>query len=716
MNQACHQVSTTTAINPHGHEMEGSRPASGSRSTSLPAWASPAAEQAGAQRLALVNETLSVLDQLSADLPTRAAAIAQVLDCWPAAEQAEPDSARLHEGLIEADRIWALHAAGSGGEGLRRLLLAIVRDIRVVFVLLAGQVVRMRHAAMLDEKQRRELARLTADIHAPLANRLGIWQLKWELEDLAFRYLDPGTYRRIAGLLDERRSDRERFIIQSKRALLDALAAAGIQAEVSGRPKHIFSIWKKMSRKNAGFGDLYDVRALRVLVDDIPACYAALGVVHSLWTPIPQEFDDYIARPKGNHYQSLHTAVVGLDGKTLEVQVRSHEMHAHAELGVAAHWKYKEGGGGDAAFERKINWLRQLLENREGGEDDSGLYEGFRTDTAEDRVYVLTPRGEVVDLQAGATVLDFAYHVHTEVGHRCRGAKVNGRIVPLTHSPQSGDRIEIMTGKESVPRRDWLNPQAGYLVTGRARDKVRAWFRKLDNEQNLREGSALLDRELKRLGLHGRPLEPVLSRWHLKRLDELQVAVALGEVTPAQVARALTDAEAEATRADDSTSPVIVARTPARPPRGDAVIIDGIGNLMQVYARCCRPLPGDAIVGYVTQGRGISVHRQDCRSFASSSARHPERVMTVEWGARASGQFEADLVVRAYDRSALLKDVTAVFAALSVPLLSLNSRVLPDHGEAEIRCSARVRDVEQLATLLARLGGLPAVLEARRIA
>ncbi len=680
----------------------------------LPDWAGPLVAEKSASTRLILGETLVVLDELAADAPTRAAAIAQSLDCWLLAEQAEPESARLHEGLVEADKIWALHAAGSGGEGLRRLLLAIVRDIRVVFVLLAGQVVRMRHAAVLDEKQRRELARLTADIHAPLANRLGIWQLKWELEDLAFRYLDPATYKRIAGLLDERRSDRERFIIQSKRQLLDALAAAGIRAEVSGRPKHIFSIWKKMSRKNAGFGDLYDVRALRVLVDDLPACYAALGVVHSLWTPIPQEFDDYIARPKGNHYQSLHTAVVGPGGKTLEVQVRSHEMHAHAELGVAAHWKYKEGGGGDAAFERKINWLRQLLENREGGEDDSGLYEGFRTDTAEDRIYVLTPRGEVIDLPAGATVLDFAYHVHTEVGHRCRGAKVNGRIVPLTHSPQSGDRIEIMTGKESVPRRDWLNPQAGYLVSGRARDKVRGWFRKLDHEQNLREGSALLDRELKRLGAHGRPLEPVLSRWHLKRVDELHVAVALGEVSPAQVARALDEVEAQRNAEPAPTS--LPVRAPPRSTRSDAIIIDGIGNLMQVYARCCRPLPGDAIVGYVTQGRGISVHRQDCRSFASSAARHPERVMTVEWGARAGGQFEADLLVRAYDRSALLKDVTAVFAALSIPLLSLNSRILPDHGEAEIRCSARVRDVEQLATLLARLGGLPAVLEARRIA
>jgi len=682
----------------------------------LPDWAGAAAARCQPVQLEHLREALQILDGLIADPASRAAAIAHALDCWDEAEQALPEVAQLRPGLAEAGRIWSLHggsSAGGNAEGLRRLLLAIVRDLRVVFVLLAEQLVRMRHAQELPEDERLKLARLTADIHAPLANRLGIWQVKWELEDLAFRCLNLETYRRISQLLDERRSDRERYIKNAQQTLEQALSAAGISAEVAGRPKHIFSIWKKMSRKNAVFGELYDVRALRVLVDDLPSCYAALGIVHALWTPIPQEFDDYIARPKGNNYQSLHTAVVGPEGKTLEVQVRSQQMHAHAELGVAAHWKYKEGGSGaaDGAFERKITWLRQLLENREAGEDDPGLYEGFRTDTSEDRIYVLTPRGEVIDLPADATVLDFAYHVHTEVGHRCRGAKVNGRIVPLTFTPQSGDRIEIMTGKESAPRRDWLNPQSGYLASGRARDKVRAWFRRLDRDQNVRAGSALLERELKRMGVHGKPLEPLLPRWQLKKLDELHVAVALGEITPGQVARAVHEAEAPPDADDSAPAP----RLPSRPPRQDAVSIEGVGNLMHSYARCCQALPGDAIIGYITQGRGVSIHRQDCRSFAHMSGRHPERVLAVGWGIGNTGQFEVDLRIRAYDRGHLLKDITGVFAGLAIAVLSLNSRVLPDHGLAEIHCAARVHDVEQLAQLLNRLGSLPSVLEAKRV-
>ena len=680
-----------------------------------PPWARSLIAGADPSRRQALEEVLSLLNALSADAATRAAAVAHVLGDWPAALQAQPGLERLREGLVEAERIWTLHAdptSVGNAEGLRRLLLAIVRDLRVVFILLSEQLVELRHAADLPEAQRRELARRTADIHAPLANRLGIWQLKWELEDLAFRYLNPDTYKRIATLLDERRVDRERYIESAKRTLAEALREARIDADVSGRPKHIFSIWKKMSRKNAGFGDLYDVRAIRVLVDNLADCYAALGIVHTLWTPIPQEFDDYIARPKGNHYQSLHTAVAGPEGKTLEVQIRTHEMHAHAELGVAAHWKYKEGGGqGDAAFERKITWLRSLLDNRESGEDDSGLYEGFRTDTTEDRIYVLTPRGEVIDLPSGGTVLDLAYHVHTEVGHRCRGAKVNGRIVPLTHQPQSGDRIEIMTAKESAPKRDWLNLQAGFLASGRARDKVRAWFRRLDHDQNVREGAALLDRELKRIGLHERPLEPLLPRWHFKALDELHAAVALGEISLTQVARALHEGEAPKPQ-DEAPAP----RARQTAPVEDEVTVEGVGNLMMAYARCCQPLPGDAIVGYVTVGRGVSVHRQDCRSFARMAASRPERVMPVSWGRTSRHQFEVDLRIRAYDRSGLLKDITGVFSLASVNVLALNTRLDSDRGEAEITCTARVRDVEQLSLLLARLGALPTVLEAQRIA
>ncbi|MBW8366536.1 MAG: TGS domain-containing protein, partial [Arenimonas sp.] len=387
----------------------------------------------------------------------------------------------LLEGLAASGQVSALHHQRQGkgsAEGLRRLLLALVRDLRAVLVLLAVQLVRLRDAAALPADERRALAELTADIHAPLANRLGIWQLKWELEDLAFRWLQPDTYQRIARLLDEKRGDRERFIQDAMARLREALAEAGVTADVAGRPKHIYSIWKKMQRKGVPFSELYDIRALRVLVDDIPACYSVLGLVHQLFPSIPSEFDDYIAHPKGNDYRSLHTAVIGPGGQTLEVQIRTHQMHEHAELGVAAHWRYKEGGGADASFERKVSWMRQLLEARDEGED--ALMAGFSTELVEDRVYVLTPRGEVVDLPRDGTVLDFAYAVHTEVGHRCRGAKVNGRIVTLDHRPATGDRIEILTAKTGEPRRDWLLASSGFLATGRARDKVRAWFHRID--------------------------------------------------------------------------------------------------------------------------------------------------------------------------------------------------------------------------------------------
>jgi len=439
-------------------------------------------------------DVLELLAMLGCDTQTQAAALwfeVSRIDpaLWSLREaKLQPELQRLVAGQIAAERVWALHAqhgADHGAEGLRRLLLAIIRDLRVVFILLARQLARMRAASTLPDAERQPLARLTQDIHAPLANRLGIWQLKWELEDLSFRYLQPDTYKRIARLLDERRVDREDFIRESLGALHDALEAAGIRADLAGRPKHIYSIWKKMQRKSLEFSDLYDIRAVRVLVDSIGDCYGALGVVHTLWPHLPGEFDDYIARPKGNDYRSLHTAVIGPRGKTLEVQIRTHEMHRINELGVAAHWRYKEGGAGDSEFEAKIAWMRRLLEPRPEG--DSDLAAELHTELLEDRVYVLTPKGEVVDLPRGATVLDFAYHVHTEVGHRCRGAKVNGRIVPLPFQPSSGDRVEVLTAKVAEPSRDWLSPHHGYLHTSRAKEKVRTWFRR--GSGDLRKGN-----------------------------------------------------------------------------------------------------------------------------------------------------------------------------------------------------------------------------------
>ncbi|MGB5939190.1 MAG: bifunctional (p)ppGpp synthetase/guanosine-3',5'-bis(diphosphate) 3'-pyrophosphohydrolase, partial [Rhodanobacter sp.] len=566
-------------------------------------------------------------------------------------------------------------------------------------------------APALAEGERQALARLTRDIHAPLANRLGIWQLKWELEDLAFRYLQPDTYRRIANLLDERRADREAFIRQSLDELQRALAAAGIHAELAGRPKHIYSIWKKMQRKSLDFSDLYDIRAVRVLVDSITDCYAALGVVHALWPHLPGEFDDYIARPKANGYQSLHTAVIGPQGKTLEVQIRTHAMHRANELGVAAHWRYKEGGSGDAEFEAKIAWMRKLLEPR--GEDDSTLAAELQTELLEDRVYLLTPKGEVFDLARGATVLDFAYLVHTEVGHRCRGAKVNGRIVPLTFQPQSGDRVEILTGKLAEPSRDWLSPHHGYLNTARAKEKVRAWFRKIAHDANLAVGRGMFERELKRLALSSADVTKLPAHFHLKNHDELLIALALGEVTPGQVARVLQEA-AQPPEAEVTQSGAPVASRHATLDHS-ALRIEGIGNLLTTLARCCQPLPGDPVRGFVTKGRGVSVHRTDCGSLARLAARDPDRVIEVSWGSAAAQAYEVDIELRGYDRKGLQKDVTSVVSNAGTHIIASSSRLFVHTGEVEMRFTLRVRDFEQLSTLLGKLQALPNVLDVRRV-
>jgi len=686
---------------------------------------------------------LALLETLRADEEVLLAAILHEHPAWATQMASLPAPVRtrvqaLLEGQQAAAQVWNLHAAQVGGrraEGLRRLLLALVRDLRVILILLARQLVALRRAASLPEAERVRLAQLTADIHAPLANRLGIWQLKWELEDLAFRHLQPDVYQRIARLLDEKRGSRERFIEDAKTRIRVALDEAGIHAEVAGRPKHIYSIWKKMQRKDVPFSELYDVRAVRVLVDDIGACYAALGAIHQLWPPIPSEFDDYIANPKGNQYRSLHTAVIGPEGRALEVQIRTNEMHAHAELGVAAHWRYKESGpgvstgsvAGDAGFERKVAWMRQLLERNDAeagdaGSEEAALDAGLRSDLVEERVYLLTPKGEVIDLPLGGTVLDFAYHVHTEVGHRCRGAKVNGRIVPLGFKPASGDRIEIMTAKTGEPRRDWLMASGGFLASGRARDKVRVWFHKLDRARNLQAGRELLERELKRLALRtpdigSADLAPVLQRFHLDSIEELHVAVALGDVGPSQVARALHEhAQAQQRKtpvARQEPATTASAQRPARP--SDRFIVEGVGNLMTQLARCCQPVAGDAIVGYLTRARGVTIHRENCAALQRLVATHPERELPVEWGERGVASYAVDVLIRGLDRTALLKDLSNLIAQHGVHVLAVNSRIDPARGLAELHFTLKVRDFEQLGQLLSRLHAVPGVHEARRM-
>lgn len=689
--------------------------------------------------LPILVDTLDALALLDADGEVVTAAILQAVPAWQppcAAALARdfPAVPSLLEGQRAAAQVWALHAeqgGRAGHEGLRRLLLAIVQDLRVVPILLARQLARMRAADRLPEDARRALATLTRDIHAPLANRLGIWQLKWELEDLAFRHLEPDTYQRIARLLDDKRAGRERYVASVAKTLQAALAAQDIDAEVVGRPKHIYSIWKKMQKKDVPIGELYDLRAVRVLVADIPACYAALGVVHALWAPVPGEFDDYIARPKHNDYRSLHTAVVGPEGKTIEVQVRTREMHAQAELGVAAHWRYKERGGsqrsgaGDAALNRKIEWMRRLLEshadgagNGDGHDDDAALAGGLQAELVEDRVYALTPRGEVIDLPVGATPLDFAYRVHTMVGHRCRGAKVDGRIVPLDHVLRTGDRVEILTGKVAEPRRDWLVASNGFLASARSREKVRSWFHKLDRARNLHDGRELLEKELKRLGAHHVDPAPVLRKFNVDSYDDLCVLVALGDVGPHQVGRALLEQERSDAR-DDDTADDMQVRAPRRVPRParSAFTVVGVGNLLVQVARCCQPLPGEAVSGYLTRGRGVSVHRADCAAFLRLAAKQPQRVLPVEWGDRSgqgmAGGHEAEVAIDAVDRKHLLKDVTNLVAQEEAHVLAVSGDAARG-AQVRLKLRLQVRDFGQLSRLLGKIEGLPGIERARR--
>ena len=694
------------------------------RARLVQAWDAVDADHARRAPWPVIADTLQVLSRLDADASALLAALLFDLPGLRAAVAGElaashPAVRGLLEGQDAADPVWALHAgreAGRNGEGLRRLLLAIIQDLRVVPILLARQLAKMRVADRLPEAERRALAQLTRDLHAPLANRLGIWQLKWELEDLAFRHLEPDTWRRLARELDESRAARERYIEAVKKQLGKALAAQGIGAEISGRPKHIYSIWRKMQKKQLPLDRLYDLRAVRVMVEDVAACYAALGVVHALWAPVPGEFDDYIARPKPNGYSSLHTAVVGPEGRTLEVQIRTREMHEQAELGVAAHWRYKETGGSAAgkgagrAFERKIAWMRQLLEQAAEGRDE-GLAGALDAELVEERVYALTPKGEVVDLPQGATPLDFAYHVHTMVGHRYKGAKVNGRIVPLGHHLRSGDRVEIMTGKEPDPKRDWLLPSNGFLASGRSRDKVRAWFHKLDRSRNLQAGRELLERELKRLGLHQAELAPVARRFHAETVDDLYIQVALGDVGPNQVVRVLHELQ----HAAEPAAPALPRPPPRRAPRKDPAgfTVQGVGNLLVQLARCCQPVPGEPIAGYLTRSRGVTVHRAGCASFARLAAAQPQRVLPVEWGSSGGG-YEVDVAITGVDRKWLLKDVTTLVAQEDAHLSDIRSEVGSD-GRCQLQLKLRVTDYGQLSTLLGKLDALPGVEQARRL-
>jgi GTP pyrophosphokinase len=595
-------------------------------------------------------------------------------------------------------------------ESLRKLLLAMAEDVRVVLIKLADRLHNMRTLKYLSERKQKRVARETMDIYAPLANRLGIWQIKWELEDLAFRYLDPENYKKVAHFLDERRVDRERYINQAIRIIQAEMQKAGINAEVQGRPKHIYSIWKKMQRKGVTFSAVYDVRAIRILVDKVQDCYAALGAIHTIWRHIPNEFDDYIATPKENMYQSIHTAVIGPEGKTLEVQIRTHEMHEHAELGVASHWAYKEGGKSTAGYEQKIAWLRQLLEWKEESDDAGDFIDRFKSEVFQDRVYVITPQGDIIDLAQGATPLDFAYHIHTDIGHRCRGARVNGRIVNLTYELKSGEQVEVLTTKSGKPSRDWLNPQLGYLNTSRARAKARHWFKQQDHEQNVSSGREALEKDLKRLNIHGVSHKLLADQFNIENVDDFYAKIGRGDITSTQIAA----------RCHNLTKPpepeITQERLRTRPrSQKSKVIIEGVGNMLTNIARCCSPAPGDPIIGYITQGAGVTIHRRDCNNILKMPDARRVRLINVEWGGEPHELYPVDIRLETIDRQGLLRDVLNILSAEKINVNAVHTQSNKKNNTAHMELTIEVEDVSQLSKILNRLGQLNNVLEVSRL-
>ncbi len=595
-------------------------------------------------------------------------------------------------------------------ENLRRMLLSIADDVRVVLIVLAECLHGMRALKHMPEDVRRRVAHETREIYAPLANRLGVWQIKWELEDLALRYLEPETYQCIASRLDGRREDRERFIADIIKLLQAKFREAGIKAEITGRPKHINSIWRKMKRKAVDFDQIFDLRAVRVLVETVADCYAVLGVVHGLWRHIPGEFDDYIATPKSNMYQSLHTAVIGPGGKTLEVQIRTHEMHQHSELGVAAHWAYKEGGRHDAEFERRIMMMRNWLELKDEDSGAEDFFDRFKSEFEPMLVYVLTPRGKVIELPLGATPVDFAYAIHSDVGHRCRGARVDGRIVPLTHQLESGHTVEIITAREGGPSRDWLSAHHGYIKTARARNRVRQWFRHQDHEQHVQLGRASLEREINRLGV-GRPnLEQLAGKFNCQKADDLLAGIGRGDISPIQVAGATGER-----RQPPATRKKAPGGRRGREKRGGEVIVEGVDDLMTNMARCCKPVPYDPIVGYITQGRGVTVHRKDCAMVSRLEQPQRERLIRVIWSDQQAGaSYPVDVHVSAQDRKGLLGDISAVFTNEELDILGVVCRSNRKTDMASMQFTVEIADIRQLSRVLNKIAQMPEVFEVRR--
>ena len=695
----------------------------------------PSDTVAGAPALAHCRSIAEILHELRLDGETLAAALLAAVPAVRAdaegliGERVSPAVARLVDGVGRMDQIRTLRSRVDGAgtsaergaqlESLRKMLLAMVQDMRVVLIALADETQRLRFVAgQGDANTRSALARETFDVFAPLANRLGVWQLKWELEDLAFRCGDPDTYRSIARQLDEKRRDREEFISEVMARLIGELNAAGIKGEVTGRPKHIYSIYRKLAKKDLTLKELFDIRGVRVLVDDVKDCYAVLGLVHNLWTPLPREFDDYIAKPKPNNYRSLHTAVVGPDGKVLEVQIRTHEMHQQCEYGIAAHWRYKEqgtrGGGGQrreaAQFDERVAWLRQILEWRDqlGGATD--LAEHFRTGLFEDTVYVLTPQGRVIDLPRGSTPVDFAYHVHSDLGHRCRGARVDGRMVPLNHALDNGETVEIVAATTGGPSRDWLNPELGFIHSSRARNKVRQWFNNQNLETSIAQGRQVVEKILQREGATALALDRLAAKLGHAKVDDFLAEVGRSELTNRSIANAVHELVAPTPVEAPSAEVVLptVARPTTRAP--GSILVVGVDRLLTGVARCCKPAPPDPIIGFVTKGKGVSIHRRSCANVQRLPA---ERLIEAQWGAdAATGSFAVDVEIEGDADPGLTRELLDVFGRERVRVLAMTAR--NRDLNARLLFTLEVSSLDHLNRLLTQVRQLPSIASARR--
>ena len=620
--------------------------------------------------------------------------------------------------VSEMAAIKTLHGQGRNLSGvqvdnLRRMLMAMVEDVRAVVIKLAERVAYLRDIKNAEEEIRVLAAREISDVYAPLANRLGIGQLKWELEDISFRYLHPVIYKKIAKLLDQKRLERESYIEKFVGTLSDEFNKLSIKAQVYGRPKHIYSIWKKMDKKQLSFDELYDVRAIRVVVDQLQDCYAALGSIHSLWHHVPSEFDDYVANPKPNGYQSIHTIVVGPEGRTIEIQIRTEQMHNDAEMGVAAHWRYKEGVGATKAssFEDKIEWLRKILAWQDDVKDSGNLAEEIRSQVFDDRIYVYTPSGEVIDLPNGCTPLDFAYYIHSQVGHRCIGAKINQRIVPFTYQLQTGEQVEILTSKEPNPKRDWLNPRLGYVHSARSRAKIQHFFKAQDKEKNLTAGQEILEHELSRVGLKLEDANMAVKKYNLNTVDDLIIAVGCGDIKINQLINFL---QLKLQPKVESEPVAFKKQRVSQVDNRSEVVVEGVGNLLTHIAKCCQPIPGDSIDGFISQGKGISVHRQDCEQLKEMLKNAPERNVEVNWGSDSTSGYSLDVTVFANDRTGLVRDITAIIANEKVSLLGMNTRTNVHTQVAVVELTIEVASQDVLTRALTKLASVEDVFEVKR--